>query len=276
MRLLNDDDVQCSECIGEGGFGEVCKALWQGKPVAVKKLKQKLTIEERAAFFHEVELHSEMDHPNVVQCYGALSSMAIIMERGEMSLEHYLRYNSRNLDLPSKIGLMVSSCLGVKYLHNSKIVHRDIKSSNFLVFNTTSGCEPVVKITDFGLAVVKTWSSRSRTASPAVGSKIWMAPELFEGGPHNKKSDIFSFGIVLFEIVATDRPYWSLRGNPQILRAKNNMEDPCYVPQGFPEDLLLLMRSCIQNEPQKRPTITDVFSQLDACYKKVSTMDMLQ
>lgn len=273
LKLLNDDDVQCTERIGRGSFGDVFKGSWKGRPVAVKKFHQELTLEVEAAFFTEVELHCKMNHPNVVFCHGALSSPGIVMEMADTDLKKYLSNNGGDLDLPSKLKLMVSSSLGIMYLHDSEnIVHRDIKSSNFLVFGAMQGCRPMVKITDFGMATVKIWSSRSDTPSPTLGSLLWMAPELFDGAPHSKRSDVFSLGIVLFEIAAVDTPYRNLNGDPQILKTKKEMKDPCYIPSEFPGDVLQLMRKCIHAEAQMRPTMAEVVRQLNESLEKVSIM----
>ena len=138
------------------------------------------------------------------------------------------------------------------------------------MFDSLHEDRKVVKISDFGLATVKV-ETRSRTASPALGSELWMAPELFGDAPHTEKSDVFSFGLVLFEIAAVDVSYRGWKRTPQIMKRKRNMKDPCPVPEDFPSALLQLMRKCIDPNQQGRPTMSEVFNQLHAIRGKVST-----
>ena len=251
------------------------KAQFGDISVAVKQLPQDISLDAEAAFFSEVEVHSKMNHPNVVHCFGALPSNGIVMELADCDLQHFLRRHGANLSLLSKVGLMASASAGLKYLHESRIVHRDVKSSNFLVFNSETGGDPMIKIGDFGLAVAK-MESRSKTGSATVGSQLWMAPEVLEGAPHNERSDVFSFGIVLFEIASIDTPYRRYNTSAQSLRRKKDWRDPCFIPEGFPGELLYLMRSSVHPVAKRRPTMVEVLDGLKNFLTLVSTMAIPQ
>ena len=276
LNFLTEGDVSCTESIGKGSFGTVFKAQLGDISAAVKQLPQDISLDAEAAFFSEVEVHSKMKHPNVVHCFGALPSNALVMELADCDLQKYLSWKGAKLSLMSKVRLMASASAGLKYLHELRIVHRDVKSSNFLVFDSEASGYPRIKIGDFGLAVVK-MESRSKTGSPTVGTDLWMAPEVLEGAPHNERSDVFSFGVVLFEIASIDTPYRGYRSSSaQSLRRKKDWKNPCFVPEGFPAALLQLMRSCVHPVAKKRPTMTDVLDGLKKNLLPVSTMTIAQ
>ena len=274
LNFVNEKDVHFMQSIGAGSFGTVFKAQFGDTLVAVKQLPQKMSLDAKAAFFSEVEVHSKMSHPNVVHCYGALPSNAIIMELAACDLQEYMSWKGVKLSLLSKVRLMASATAGLKYLHKSRIVHRDVKSSNFLVFNSKTGDCPIVKIGDFGLAVAK-MESRSKTGSPTVGTQLWMAPEVLEGAPHNERSDVFSFGLPLFEIATIDTPYRNYT-SVQCLHRKKNWRDPCFIPEGFPGEVLHLMRSCIHPVAKRRPTMMNVLDGLNKNMMLVSTQAITQ
>ena len=271
LNFLNEGDVRCMQPIGEGSFGTVFKAQLGERSAAVKQLPKEISLDAEAAFFSEVEVHSKMKHPNVVHCYGALPSNALIMELADCDLQKYLSWKGAKLSLMSKVRLMSSASAGLKYLHELRIVHRDVKSSNFLIFNSETGGCPNVKIGDFGLAVAK-MESRSKTGSPTVGTQLWMAPEVLEGAPHNERSDVFSFGVVLFEIAAIDTPYRSYSTPAQSFRRKKEWRDPCFVPEGFPAELLHIMRRCVHPVAKRRPMMREVLDRLNENLVLVSTM----
>ena len=134
LKFIKEEEITCMEVIGQGAFGTVLKGRWGDRDVAVKKLQHDMSLEAEATFFSEVEIHNKMRHENVVVCLGALKSKAVVLEMAKCNLRQYLTSCGPNLDLISKVDLMLSASAGLKYLHDSKVVHRDIKSGNFLVF----------------------------------------------------------------------------------------------------------------------------------------------
>ena len=275
LNFLNEGDVYCMQRIGGGSFGTVFKAQFGDISAAVKQLPKDISLDAKAAFFSEVEVHSKMNHPNVVRCYGALASNALVVELADCDLQSYLGWKGAKLSLWAKVRLMASASAGLKYLHDSRILHRDVKSSNFLVFMSDMGGCPSIKIGDFGLAVAK-MESRSKTGSPTMGSQLWMAPEVLEGAPHNERSDVFSFGIVLFEIATIDTPYRGYSTSAQSLRRKKEWRNPCFVLEGFPAELLQLMRSCVHPVAKRRPMMMEVLDRLNKYLVPVSTMAIIQ
>eukprot|EP00803_Ostreobium_quekettii_P004889 evm.model.scf_3510.1 EVM.evm.TU.scf_3510.1 scf_3510:1508-4096(+) len=261
VTMIPEGEITQMEKIGEGGYGQVFKGWWKNAAVAIKMLRSDLTPESRAEFLSEVELHIQLNHPNVVRCFGAVASNGIVMELALTDLEKFCWGHGEEWDWPMKLRLMLSACSGLQHLHNSRIVHGDIKTANFLVFDSPSGNDVVIKISDFGLAATKT-ETRSKTAFPMAGTFLWMAPELCDGAPQSFSADVFSLGLVIYELAALSPPYRGLKSNAMVLRRKKDGKIPVPIPEKCPEALSMLMKRCIAVAPRDRPTMEQVGAQL--------------
>ena len=272
VSRIQEKDIVVEEHIGDGGYGDVVKARWLEVPVAVKKMRKELSPEARAEFFHEVEVHIQLNHPNVVRCYGATTSYAIVMELALANLEQFSLYDASEWTWGQKVQLMLDACKGLTHLHESGVVHRDVKTSNFLVFRSQTENPYVVKICDFGLSAVKAEKTRSRTGRPCQGTKLWMAPEVTDGAPHSFASDTFSFGLVLFEIATVASPY---RGFGLAAKSrKKDGKDPCTIPASCPRALTELLRRCISPEPNQRPKMNEVGNELKAVQLELNAAEV--
>jgi len=264
LLLIGDSDrdkIQWGKPIGTGGNAQVFAARWRDIDVAVKKLadsERHLSHEALASFFTEVEIQMGMNYPFVVRLYAVSRTGLMLMELATSNLAVvYQQEMSMSWSLKAK--LLAQAAQGLEYVHDRGVVHRDVKSLNFLVFGNSSE-NYTVKVADFGLAYMKT-ETRSKTGRQ-LGSPLWMAPEVHEGKFHSFNSDVFSFGVVMFEVAAQMLPY---RGaTPEVLLGrKRRKRDPCVVPEDCPEDLLKLMRSCIVPDPQQRPKMKDIATKLN-------------
>ena len=176
IEFIDVDKDAFDKEIGEGSYGKVFSWKFDGKDVAVKQVKQQqqLSPEARAQLLTEVEYHVRMRHPNVVHCYGVTRSLAVVMELALCDLEKLL-WREKSMHWSSKIKLMATAARGLKHLHDKNVVHRDVKTCNFLVFKSPDRGDYIVKIGDFGLARAKT-ETRSKTGG-FVGTPQWVAPE---------------------------------------------------------------------------------------------------
>ena len=254
------------------GYGVVFNGLWEGNEVAIKKLMKDLTLEARAEFYTEIELQERMNHKNVVRCLGATPENTMVLELALMNLRKLIQQETEMTWL-EKLHLMLSASEGLKHLHDSGLVHRDIKSENFLIFESLDASQCIVKIGDFGLATVKV-ETRSRTNRPLVGTVSFVAPEIHDGAPHHFMTDVFSFGLILFEIASASFPYRGLMTDAQLGKWKKTGTDPCVLPDDCPGKLADLMRSCIQPDCKRRPTMTQVHDRLKDMFSKVGNIDI--
>jgi len=242
--------------IGSGGYGEVYKGVWRGTDVAVKVLKSDLSTEDIKIFYQEVQLLSRLRHPNVILFLGAcfklenLCSISVYEERG--SLHKVLR---TKLDLKWKLLLRmaIDAARGMTYLHLCKppIIHRDLKSMNLLVSENFS-----IKVADFGLSKLHNSNQNSK-----MGTLNWLAPEvLSELVPYGLEADVFSFGMILWEILTRDTPYSGM--NPlQIVRLIDRGERPA-IPANCPANYRELITECWVEDFTRRPTFLNVLSRL--------------
>ncbi len=196
-----------SEKLGEGGMGVVYKAqdTKLDRMVAIKFLPQHLTSDpgEKERFVHEAKAASGLNHPNITTIHEIdefEGQMFIVMEYCE---GRTLKQTAQKETLPLKdvLDIGIQICEGLALAHETGIVHRDIKSENIML--TPRG---QVKIMDFGLAKLKGASRRTHTGS-TVGTAAYMSPEQAQGGPVDQRSDIFSFGVVLYELLTGRLPF---------------------------------------------------------------------
>ncbi|CAD7696169.1 unnamed protein product, partial [Ostreobium quekettii] len=258
---IRDEDVQRKERLGTGGFGEVYKGKWGERDVAIKILSAGLGLEARAEFLCEVEMHMRMSHPNVVRCHGAIYSKDVHAMVLELAVTDLLKLSrtKRHMNWGLKAQLMAGAAQGLKFLHDMGVVHRDVKAANFLVFIDADTGVYEVKIGDFGLARVK--HETRTTVDGMMGTTRYIAPEVHEGGSHNYKTDVFSFGLLMYEIAAENTPYANLP-EAAVLGRKRNRTDPCILEPDCPPDLKELMERCIEPVGSDRPTMQQVVAEM--------------
>ncbi|XP_076077078.1 mitogen-activated protein kinase kinase kinase 7-like isoform X6 [Mytilus galloprovincialis] len=248
-------ELQFYEVVGKGAFGVVSRAKWRSKDVAVKLIE---TESERKAFMTELKQLSRVNHPNIVKLYGACTkppTVCLVMEYAEGgSLYNVLHgagpqpiYNTAHA-----MSWLLQCAIGVEYLHGMKpkaLIHRDLKPPNLLLIMGGT----VLKICDFGTACdIQTHMTNNK------GSAAWMAPEVFEGNMYSEKCDVFSFGIILWEVITRRKPFDEIGGPAfRIMWAVHNGTRPPLI-SNLPKPLELLMVRCWSGNPAERPSMIEV------------------
>jgi mitogen-activated protein kinase kinase kinase 9 len=226
---------------------------------------------DKVSFNREVSILANVDHPNLVRLYGYGSerdSFHIVAEYCEGGTLFELLHNMVDIDLSlnQQVKMCTDIARAMDYLHKftPQIVHRDLKSLNLLLAKTLKGIRdvPVVKVTDFGLA--RALEPHAPTAlTKHVGTMHWMAPEMITGSSYDEKVDVYSFGIVTFEMFAREPPFEDQ--NPQDIESlvrRGGRPDQEAVPQELPFDLKRLMQSSWAQNPKDRPSFDDVVKML--------------
>ncbi|XP_049613887.1 mitogen-activated protein kinase kinase kinase 7 isoform X2 [Syngnathus scovelli] len=250
---INYEDIDVEEVVGRGAFGVVCKAKWKGNDVAIKTIESE---SERKAFIVELRQLSRVNHPNIVKLYGSCSNpVCLVMEYAEGGSLYNVLHGAEPLPCYSASHAM-SWCLqcsqGVAYLHGMKpkaLIHRDLKPPNLLL--VAGGT--VLKICDFGTACdIQTHMTNNK------GSAAWMAPEVFEGNNYSEKCDVFSWGIILWEVVTRRKPFDEIGGPAfRIMWAVHNGTRPPLI-KNLPKPIENLMTRCWSKDPSQRPSMEEI------------------
>nr|KAJ0225584.1 hypothetical protein LSAT_V11C100017380 [Lactuca sativa] len=261
------EDLITKEQIGQGSFGTVYRALWYGSDVAIKLFEyQEYPDDVMVSFKQEVSIMKKLRHPNILLFMGSVTStphLCIVTEflpRG--SLFRILQRNTTQLDWKRRLHMAMDIARGMNYLHrcNPPIVHRDLKSSNLLVDKNWT-----VKVGDFGLSRVK-HHTYLKTKS-GRGTPQWMAPEILRNEDTDEKSDVYSYGVVLWEITTGKIPWNDL--NPmQVIGAVGFMNRRLEIPKDVDPLWAFLIESCWCSEPQSRPTFQEIINKLKDLQRK--------
>lgn len=241
------------EKIGSGGMSVVYKAECHtlNRLVAIKVLKEEFASDENfvSKFKMEAQAAARLSHPNIVNVYDVVDEENlhyIVMELIEgITLKSYIE-KKELLDSKEAIGIAIQVAQGIAAAHEQHIIHRDIKPQNMIISK-----DGKVKVADFGIA--RAVSSQTVNSSAAVGSVHYISPEQARGGYCDERSDIYSFGITLYEMVTGRVPF---EGDNTVAVALAHLEDPVvppgdYNPQVYPglEDIIL---KCTKKKPDRR------------------------
>ncbi|KAM9294011.1 mitogen-activated protein kinase kinase kinase 9 [Gastrophryne carolinensis] len=261
-------ELLLEEIIGIGGFGKVYRAIWRDEEVAVKAARHdpdediSQTIENVR---QEAKLFAMLNHPNIIALRGVClkaPNLCLIME--------FARGGSLNRVLSGKkippdilVNWAVQIARGMNYLHDEAIVpviHRDLKSSNVLILEVVENSDlsnKVLKITDFGLA--REWHRTTKMS--AAGTYAWMAPEVIRSSMFSKGSDVWSYGVLLWELLTGEVPFRGIDGLAVAYGvAMNKLSLP--IPSTCPEPFARLMEDCWNPDPHSRPSFTNILFQL--------------
>ncbi|XP_047535163.1 mitogen-activated protein kinase kinase kinase 7-like [Vanessa atalanta] len=253
VEEIDYNEIQELTVVGKGAFGVVWKGLWRNKFVAVKHINSEV---ERREFAIEVRQLSRVSHPNIVRLYGACTQGAqvcLVMEYAEGgSLYNVLHNRPKPKYSAAHAMSWARQCAeGVAYLHAMKpkpLIHRDLKPPNLLL---VAGGQKL-KICDFGTAADKaTYMTNNK------GSAAWMAPEVFEGSSYTEKCDVFSWGIILWEVLSRRKPFEEGGSAFQIMWAVHTGQRPVLI-EGCPEPIEQLMTQCWHKIPAERPSMVKV------------------
>ncbi|KAI3694268.1 hypothetical protein L1987_77232 [Smallanthus sonchifolius] len=255
------EDLQIGERIGIGSYGEVYRSEWNGTEVAVKKfMNQDISGDALTQFKGEIEIMLRLRHPNVVLFMGAvtrppnLSILTEFLPRG--SLYKLLHRTNVQLDEKRRMRMALDVAKGMNYLHTSNpvIVHRDLKTPNLLVDKNW-----VVKVCDFGMSRMKhhTFLSSKSTA----GTPEWMAPEVLRNEPSNEKCDVYSFGVILWEL-ATLRIPWTEMNSMQVVGAVGFQHRHLDIPETVDPVVARIITDCWHPKPQCRPSFKEIIARL--------------
>ncbi|XP_063742634.1 ephrin type-B receptor 3 [Eleginops maclovinus] len=283
-EFAKEIDISCvkiEEVIGAGEFGEVCRgrlkqAGRREMVVAIKTLKAGYTERQRRDFLGEASIMGQFDHPNVIRLEGVLTRSCPVliitefMENG--ALDSFLRLNDGRFTMTQLVGMLRGIAAGMKYLSDMNYVHRDLAARNILV-NSNLVC----KVSDFGLSRFLDDTSADPTYTSSLGGKIpirWTAPEAIAFRKFTSASDVWSYGIVMWEVVSYgERPYWDMSNQDVMTAVEQDYRLP--PPMDCPMVLHQLMLECWMKERNLRPKFSRIVSTLDKLLRNAASLKVV-
>jgi hypothetical protein len=255
--LIPFSEITLGKELGKGGFGVVYRGERHGEDVAVKKLLcQTMNEATKQDFMNEASIMLRLQHGNIVRLYGiSLEPYAMVIEFLERGSLDRTLYSEEPLSFVIRYKIALDVANGLSFLHSREMVHCDLKSLNVLLDDRYRA-----KIADFGMSKVRT-STYSFSGAQA-GTPFWTAPEVLDGEKYTKSADVYSYGVILWEILARRVPFSSVGDRMSTFMAfviKGKREP---IPVNAPAILARMTAECWAQEPEQRPTMAQVVGSL--------------
>lgn len=254
------------ERLGSGEFGEVWSGLWNNTtPVAIKQFKAL-----SADILREIQIMKELQHGRLLRLYGVVTlgePVCILTElvaNGSLSVFLKMHQQRGDLSITFMLDIAVQITEGMDYLETKRIVHRDLRADNILLTETLS-----CKIADFGLSQFTFHGEQKLSPESKVPIK-WMAPEIFSGECYTSRSDVWSFGVLLMEVITYgEEPYPGQTNRWCVTNLQGGYRMPC--PASCPPELYDIMDLCWRADPQLRPSFLQLSLRLAALLPETPT-----
>ena len=253
---IDANEIHDRQLIGRGNQGIVYCAIYRGRPVAVKEVKEKNET--------EIKYLKKLQHPNIINFIGITTSKPyyILMEMCSKGHLYEKLEDSDNVTRDLFVGWSKQIVKGMRYLHDNLIVHRDLKSLNLLINDAN-----IIKICDFGNSK---YIKDLETCNSMAGTPGWMAPEVIRNEKCSEKMDVWSFGVVLWELLFCQKPYKNLQLDNSAINygiAHRTLSLP--IPSSCPAKFKSIMQACWNYEAKKRPDFHQIQVDLKAANKEL-------
>ncbi|XP_029065577.1 serine/threonine-protein kinase Nek5-like isoform X7 [Monodon monoceros] len=272
------DKYDVIKAIGEGAFGKayLAKGKSDSKHCVIKEINfEKMPIQEKEASKKEVILLAKMKHPNIVTFFSSFQEnnrLFIVMEYcdGGDLMKRIKKQRGVLLSEDQILSWFVQISLGLKHIHDRKILHRDIKTQN--IFLSKNGM--VAKLGDFGIARVL--NNTMELARTCVGTPYYLSPEICQNKPYNNKTDIWSLGCVLYELCTLTHPFEGNNLHQLVLKICQARVPP--ISPRFSHDLQSLISQLFEVSPRARPSISSILKRpfLENLMAKYLTPEVIQ
>ncbi|KAI4376385.1 hypothetical protein MLD38_014154 [Melastoma candidum] len=256
----------------QGAFGKLYRGTYNGEEVAIKILERPENDLERAQlmeqqFQQEVMMLSRLKHPNIVRFIGACYKpivWCIVTEyaKGGSVRQFLMRRQNRSVPLKLAVKQALDVARGMAYVHGQGNIHRDLKSDNLLIFS-----DKTIKIADFGVARIEV---QTEGMTPETGTYRWMAPEMIQHRPYTQKVDVYSFGIVLWELITGMLPFQNMTAVQAAFAVVNKGVRPI-IPNDCLPTLRDIMTQCWDGNPDVRPSFSEVVRMLEYAEAEIMT-----
>ncbi|KAG7471187.1 hypothetical protein MATL_G00121710 [Megalops atlanticus] len=258
VYIASMDGYTVLRVIGEGSFGRALLVQHKGNSghYVLKEIRLPKTKSGMESSRKEAVLLSRMNHTNIVayqESFEADGHLYIVMEycTGGDLLHRIKQQKSSQFSEDVILRWFTQMCLGVKHIHDKRVLHRDLKSKN--IFLTDKG---IIKLGDFGSACVL--NSSKAHAHSYVGTPYYVSPEIWDSKPYNNKSDVWSLGCVLYELCTLRHPFQARSWKSLILKVCRGAYPP--LPNHLPYELHYLIKHMFKTNPRDRPSVHTILT----------------
>ena len=252
-------DITKEKIIGKGGAGAVYRGNWNQNTVAIKELYDQMDKLEQKAFFSEMKMLASLRHPNIITLFGGYVSEkklpCLVLEYASRgNLTSVLYDSDATLSIKRKYQIILQISQALSYLHSldPPVIHRDLKPDNILLTGDWA-----VKLADFGLA-----RKVAHSMTGLQGTVKWMAPEVLSNGPYSDKADIYSFSLILWEILHEEKFFTEFKFNSQLEVQVVNHDLRPPITNTMSESMKKLIEDCWNPDPSNRPSAAKVTKRL--------------
>ncbi|KAK4564754.1 hypothetical protein RGQ29_006715 [Quercus rubra] len=267
LRKLN-----MGPAFAQGAFGKLYRGTYNGEDVAIKILERPENDPEKAQlmeqqFQQEVMMLARLKHPNIVRFIGACRKpmvWCIVTEyaKGGSVRQFLMKRQNRAVPLKLAVKQALDVARGMAYVHEFGLIHRDLKSDNLLI-----NADKSIKVADFGVARIEV---KTEGMTPETGTYRWMAPEMIQHRPYTQKVDVYSFGIVLWELITGLLPFPNMTAVQAAFAVVNKGVRPI-IPNDCLPTLSEIMTRCWDANPDVRPPFTEVVRMLENAEVEILT-----
>ena len=254
LHIIDEGDIKWVRRIGDN--------LWHAEYMRMTVIAERVVSGDQfskneafAKLYTKMAIVNPLQPPFVARYYGVSRKGLILLEQCEKTLAEW-RGTKETSNLEAKLNVLFKAAQGLEFVHKAGLIHRDISSHSFLILK-----DGTVKISNFGCAIAV--ADVSNVTVRNLSRWPWTAPEISVNEPHSQASDVFSFGVIMYEVISDVTPYGAGTSDANILKKKNRGDPPCDNLNGCPEVLTVLMKSCISPVPVARPSMTTVAETLD-------------
>eukprot|EP01127_Copromyxa_protea_P010497 TRINITY_DN2552_c0_g2_i1.p1 TRINITY_DN2552_c0_g2~~TRINITY_DN2552_c0_g2_i1.p1 ORF type:complete len:1280 (+),score=216.70 TRINITY_DN2552_c0_g2_i1:44-3883(+) len=277
---LDKKELFLGEVIGKGSAGVVYRGTWQTDThVAIKEFSDEISAANKMSFIRELSIMCLVRHTNLVRCHGGIttdSKIYIVQELMQCNLRDVLAQTSIYMDPGIATCIAIGVASGIEFLHeHCNLIHRDLKSMNVLLSTINNDLQ--VKITDFGSSRL---IDKKSIMTGNVGTVAWIAPEVFQGKKYNDRADVYSFAIIMWELVTRKIPFSHLSSFAIPVSVIKGERPP--IPKDINPNWKRLMTQSWNKSSKRRPPMSKVVKDLRAHHKSLlptqksqSTLDLM-
>ena len=256
LPLIKENLINKIRPLGSGGYGTVYEARYKNKLVALKSIIDD-SESNKNSFLNKLKKLHILKHPTIIQIYIICSTdyrsveLSFIMELMDCSLSNVIHdHTDFNYDYKQILKWVEQIPYGLSFIHSQNFIYRDIKPGNLLLSNNYT----ILKVADFG-----TTTTFNHSAKSFVGTLVYIAPEIVQGKHYDKKCDVYSFAITLWEICLRNR---ALRPSLEILKKKN-----------YSQDIIKIIEKCCDHNPKNRSIMKQILDYISNLYFNIRLLD---